>query len=379
MKIATIGGRMIYFENYQNGTAGWNNHVIPYTLCIAISNFLERDFFFDHEIPPSTPPHVHPIGKLKEEIEFVMKSKPSLVSDLVKTPNRRRFEIDRNSGTNFRIENPMTNFMTNEDQRSKFGGTMIWNFFSLGREVLIKEELGRYDVIEIGNNCIINPRYFFFLDRASKSGLLDPTAVRYMPELEDLAMKVVTSTGRFNAIHLRLGDFAAAYGSDGYSVEPELFRQCIQAIFQDRDVPILVATDSFQSKEIFAKMLDGFQYELIEEIILGDFFDKFRQLPLTDFNALSVLDQLICASADQFCGTFRSTFTGVIHRLRQERFGKVDFNFFPDGRVRRHLNEEFRLVPDTQGFFEWNRYSAFSEHYSYPAWMREWNFELTAI
>ena len=103
---------MIYFENYVHGRAGWNNHVIPYTLCIAISNFLDRDFYFDYEVPSGTPPHVHAVGPLKDKIEFIETSKPSLVSELVNIPNRRRFEIERNSGTNFRVEDPMLTFMT---------------------------------------------------------------------------------------------------------------------------------------------------------------------------------------------------------------------------------------------------------------------------
>src|SRR5438045_2986298 len=146
----------------------------------------------------------------------------------------------------------MRMFMTNEDQRGKFAESMIWNFFSLGRTGLVKEDLERFDVVEFGNNCIINPRFFFFLERAAKSQLLDPLAIRYLTELEELAAKITASFGKFNAIHLRLGDFVSFYGSDGYSVDAELFGRCLRAIFQDRNIPVLIATDSFQSKEIFS-------------------------------------------------------------------------------------------------------------------------------
>ena len=48
---------MIYFENYKRGRGtGLNNHVIPYTFCSALSNFLDRDFYFDSEIPTNVPP-----------------------------------------------------------------------------------------------------------------------------------------------------------------------------------------------------------------------------------------------------------------------------------------------------------------------------------
>jgi len=209
--------------------------------------------------------------------------------------------------------------------------------------------------------------------------LLDSIQIRYQTEFEELAAKIVKSLGRYNAIHLRLGDFQSAYGSDGYLIEPEKFGELVKTVLKDRDVPVLIATDEFQNKEVFAKMLDGFRYEFVDEIILGSFFEDFSSLPFSDFNVLSVINQLICSASDGFVGTCRSTFTSVIHRLRQERYAKSDFNFFPDARVRRHLNSDFQTVPDGQGFFEWNRYSAFAEHYEYPAWMREWNYELTAI
>src|SRR5688500_18406132 len=151
---------MIYFQNHNNGYAGLNNHVVPYTLCIAISNFLERDFFFDYEIPTSTLPDVHPVGKLKEELEFVATSKRSLVSELVEIPNRRCFEVDRNVEGKVRIEDPMSHFLTGEEQRQKFESTMIWNFFSLGRQALIKETLEEAELVEFGKNSIINATYF---------------------------------------------------------------------------------------------------------------------------------------------------------------------------------------------------------------------------
>jgi hypothetical protein len=370
---------MIYFENHCNGRTGLNNHVVPYTLSIAISNFLGRDFFFDYEIPTITLPEVSASGPLKRQLEHVMNSKRSLVSDLLDIPNRRRFEIDRTVAKQRRIDDPMMTFMTDNEQREKLASTMIWNCFSLGREAFVKEELDEFELVEFGNNCIINASFYFFLGREAKRQLLDSIRIRYADELERLAEKIVSSVGRFNAIHLRLGDFRSVYGPDGYSVESEEFGNLLNAIFADRDVPVLIATDGFQEKELFSKMLAGFRYEFIDEMILGDFFEDLKTLRFSDFNVLSVLTQLVCAGSENFVGTCRSTFTSVIHRIRQERNARVDFNFFPDARVSRHLDAEFNVVPDGQGFFEWNRYSAFAEHYEYPAWMREWNYELTAV
>ncbi len=370
---------MIYFENHNNGRTGLNNHVIPYTVCIAISNFLERDFYFDHEIPASTLPHFHAAGPLKEQLEHVITSPRSLVSEVLDIPVRRRFEIDRDIAKKLRVDDPMLMFMTDAIQREKFGSTMIWNFFSLGRSPLIREELNEYDLVEFGNNCIINASFFFFLEREAKRRLLDSIRIKYRGELERLGEKIRSSLGRYNAIHMRMGDFLTFYAADGYSIEPAEFARLLRAAFPDRDVPVVVATDDFYEREAFSTILDGFKYSFIDETILGEFFEDFKELPFTDFNSISVLNQLICSGAENFVGTCRSTFTSVIHRLRQERAGRTDFVFFPDARTRRHMTADFLFVPDGQGFFEWNRYSAFAEHYEYPAWMREWNYELTAV
>jgi hypothetical protein len=370
---------MIYFENHRMGRAGLNNHVLPYTLCIAISNFLERDFYFDHEIPPSTLPDVRSEGKLKDALEFVKASRQSLVSNLVDIPSRRCFDIDRNTDKKLLVGDPMAHFLTDDSQRRKFESTMIWNFFSLGRMPLVREELAEFDLVEFGSNSVINASYFLFLDREAKRTILDSIRINYIREIEQLAAKIVSSLGRYNAIHVRLGDFPDFYGSDGYSVEPESFGNFLMSRFGEEDLPILIATDGFQEHEIFAAMLKGRRYTFTSDLILGEFFDDFRTLPFSDFNVLSIIDQLICGGAERFVGTCRSTFTGVIHRLRQERYSRADFDFFPDPRVRRHLGADLELVPDQQGFFDWNRFSAFSEHYTLPAWMREWNYELTAI
>ena len=370
---------MIYFENHCRGRTGLNNHVLPFTLCTAISNFLDRDFYFDYELPTITLPEVALEGPLKTELEHVVRAGRSLVTDLLDIPHRRVFEIERDVEKKLRVDDPMLTFMTERTHQEKFGQTMIWNFFSLGRTALVREELGQFELLEFGPNCIINASFYFFLEREKKRQLLDSIKIKYRDEIESLGSKIISSVGAYNSIHVRLGDFQTVYGSDGFVVEPESFGDYLRTKFADSDLPLLVATDEFQNEEVFARMLKGFRYRFIDELILGDHFQEFRSLSFSDFNVLSVLTQLICAGGERFVGTCRSTFTSVIHRLRQERYSKKDFDLLPDARVRRHLDSEFRTIPDGQGFFEWNRYSAFAEHYEYPAWMREWDYDLTAV
>lgn len=370
---------MIYFQNHRKSVCGFNNHVLPYTLCISLSNFFDRDFFFDHEYPSDTPPDYALHGELKEKFSLLLNSKRSLVSDLVQIPNRRRFEIEREVPNKISIQNIIGGFMTTQEMQSKYQNTMIWQFFSLGREALIKEELQHLDLIEIDENCLVNISYYYFLNKTEKAKIFESAKIKYRADIENLAKKIGAEIGRFGAIHLRLGDFPSFFRADGYSVDIERCKSYFAAIFAEQDLPILVATDGLHEKEMFAAMLGERKYIFIDELIFDEYEKDYAALEFTDFNVLTVLNQLLCADAEVFAGTCRSTLTSVIHRLRQERYGKTDFNFIPDARINRLLTPDFKLKPDGQGFFEWNRYSIFNEVFTYPAWMREWNYELTSL
>lgn len=370
---------MIYFENYEKSLAGLNNHLVSYTLCISLSNFLNRDFFFDYELPCTTPPIFAVEGKHKNKFEILMKSKRSLISDLVKTPARRLDKIDRNVENKIRFEDLQLHFLTTKNQVNKYKETFILDQFSLGREALLKEDLQTYDLIEIGDINLVNVSYFYFLKREEKNNLLKSVRIIYKEDIEKLAKRICETLGKFNSIHIRMGDFLDYYGQFGYSLNLERFKAYVDANFVDKQIPILIATDGLEEKEFFKKLLKNFKYTFIDELIFDEFKAEFCSLKFNDFNVLSVLNQLICANSIEFIGTFRSTFTSMIHRLRQERFGKTDFKFFPDERVKRILSEDYKIVKDSWGFFEWNHYTICSVNNTYPAFMREWNFNLTSL
>jgi GDP-fucose protein O-fucosyltransferase len=370
---------MIYFECYQKGYIGFNNQLISYTLCISLSNFLQREFFFDFDVPSATPPDYAVQNKLKQKFEILLKSKRSLVSDLVSIPVRRCFEIDRTAKNKVRYENILERFMTTDEQKSQFENTIIWDSFSLARQPLVKEELQNFDLIEIGEANLVNVSYFYFLNKTEKTEILDSVKIRYADDIEKLAGKIRDEVSAFNAIHIRLGDFTIAYQGEGYDVKIERFRKYLEANISDKSLPILVATDALQEKELFAEILKGYKYIFIDELIFDEYSKEFSELQFTDFNVLSILNQLLCADSENFIGTARSTFTGIIHRLRQERFGKTDFNFHPDDRINKLLSADYKIQHDRNGFFDWNKYSVFSEYFSDPGWMREWNYDLTAL
>jgi hypothetical protein len=378
-EIKTILIEMIYFENYLYGTSGLNNHILPYTLCISLSNFLDRDFYFDFEAPSNFPPDFALTGPFKDKFKILMNSRRSLVSDLLVIPNRRIHFIDRNIENKTYIPDQQRVFMTTLRHINSYNGTSFINFFGIGRTPLIREELQEFDLIEFGDNGLVNPSFFYFLDRAEKTELLESVKILFSDDIESLAARISRELGMYNAIHLRLGDFLTSYESDGFRIDRGLFKNYLTATFKDTNIPIAVATDGLNEKELFADVLEGFPYFFIDELIFDSFIEDFRALEFTDFNVLSILNQLICAAAETFVGTLRSTFTVIIHRLRQERYRKKDFNFVPDARIQRLLTEDYKIAADSHGFFDWNRYSIFTEHYAHPSWMREWDFDLTTF
>jgi hypothetical protein len=312
---------MIYFENCSKGTEGFNTHVISYTLCVSLSNFLDREFFFDFELPSSSPPGFASKPGWTDKFGVLMESPRSLVSDLVAIPNRRIYEIDRDVENKIALQHTHSHFVTTEELRSKYGSTMIFEHFGMGRSGLTREELNAVDLIEWTDTKLSNPSYFYLLGRQEKRELLKSVAVRYIPEIETHAGLIIKQLGVFNSVHIRLGDFLKLRPEYGASARSGEFTKYIEAAFP-KEIPILIATDGLEEKQLFQELFDGYDFRFIDELIFDEYRDQFLRLPFTDFNVLSVLNQLICASSENFIGTYFSTFTGVIHKLRQERYGE---------------------------------------------------------
>jgi hypothetical protein len=288
------------------------------------------------------------------------------------------FEIDRQTTNKVEFQLLYSHFATTEDVKRRFEGTMVWDSFSVGRVAVVKEELDDLDLIEWTHTKLSNPSIFFFLPRGEKQVLLDSVKILYLDSIERLAIKIADEIGPHHAAHIRVGDYHKNYSSDGYSIDIQRFRSYAARTFGEDALPILLATDGLEEKEAL-KTIFGDRVIFIDELVFDSYLDDYRALEFTDFNSLTIINQLLCSSAEKFIGTYRSTFTSIIHRLRQERFGRTDFEFFPDDKVVKLLNGDGRIAPDRHGFFDWNRYSVFAENHNSMSWMREWNHELSAI
>ena len=370
---------MIYFENSPGRPEGFNTHVLRYTMAMALSNFLDRDFYFAGDDPSNTPPDYAVSGPYAEKFAILLDSPRSNVTDLVVTPNRRVYSVDRDAANKLEIEVLMSYFFTTEGLKSRFENSFIWNAFGVGRFALTREELQEYDLMEFTHQTLSNPAYAFFLPRAEKNKLLASVRIRYIDEIESFVDALTNDIGPFYAVHVRLGDFLKTYEGELDRNLPDAYRHYVAATFPNRDLPVLVATNSLEEKEEFDRVFEDYRLIYIDELIFDSYGERYRDLPFTDFNVVTILDQLLCANAELFIGTYRSTFTSIIHRLRQERAGRKDFHFFPDQRVAKLIGESNILRPDQSGFFDWNRYTVFAQNHHDMSWRREWDHDLTSL
>lgn len=139
--------------------------------------------------------------------------------------------------------------------------------------------------------------------------------LRYLDELQCAAARVVTelrsiakrdvdnnSNGSFDAFHIRRGDFQ--YKETRLDAD-ELYSRSKDYVPEGS--VLYIATD--ERKKAFFKIF-GEHYKVY-------YLDNFKHLfPGLNTNYYGMLDQLIASKARTFVGTFHSTFTGYINRMR---------------------------------------------------------------
>src|SRR5829696_9258665 len=118
---------MIYFENCSYGKEGFNTHVYSWTLCIAFSNFLDRDFYFDYEVPSVRPPEYVLRPEFKDRFRLIVESPRSLVSDLLAIPNRRVDQINLEVDNKIGYQLSYSHFATTAAIRDKLEGSVVWD------------------------------------------------------------------------------------------------------------------------------------------------------------------------------------------------------------------------------------------------------------
>jgi hypothetical protein len=226
--------------------------------------------------------------------------------------------------------------------------------------------------------------YFFYLDPPTRR-VVHALLSRMRPKAPyaELASKVSASLGRFNAVHLRRGDFKLTYGVTTRDRTPGEVIRVLDQNFR-RDERLLILTDE-RDDPFFGPITAYYPNAVFaDHLILDHFRDEFFDLPYHDGLVLAYLSQLIAADSQDFVGTMTSTFTSMIQRYRGNRGRREPFKFLwneipdPDVPVTERgshppshcvpLHPDGRLVEEYPGRYSWTRYNPRIN----PAWQREW-------
>lgn len=173
----------------------------------------------------------------------------------------------------------------------------------LDKNVHLKKTLGWYS------------RFFYNrspeLDNALKS-------VRFKDVYVDLAKKISNSLGSFQGMHLRLSDHIKMFNTTQDMFESWLDR------YENNGFPIVVSTCEPGNKMI---QDNKHRFILLDEYIVNNFRDDFMSLPFQDEVVFGLICNLVLHDSVNFVGTSGSTYSGYIHRVRNQR-GVETWDFF---------------------------------------------------
>jgi hypothetical protein len=173
----------------------------------------------------------------------------------------------------------------------------------LDKNVHLKKTLGWYS------------RFFYNrspeLDNALKS-------VRFKDVYVDLAKKISNSLGSFQGMHLRLSDHIKMFNTTQDMFESWLDR------YENNGLPIVVSTCEPGNKMI---QDNKHRFILLDEYIVNNFRDDFMSLPFQDEVVFGLICNLVLHDSVNFVGTSGSTYSGYIHRVRNQK-GVETWDFF---------------------------------------------------
>jgi len=167
---------------------------------------------------------------------------------------------------------------------------------------------------------------------------LQCSAARIVAEIRQKARKMGDKDGRFHAMHIRRGDFMEYFPVTGLSAG-ELYETSRAELETLPGVRVLyIATDE-QDKAFFDPFRKNYSVFFLND------FEEIANLPDNDNGFGGMVDQLVAAKGVTFGGTFWSTFSGYINRLRGYHATKAELS----GAERGELNS-FYFAPEQKKY-----------------------------
>jgi len=180
--------------------------------------------------------------------------------------------------------------------------------FADGRDLLTFDEK---DFHLSGYNISHYSRFFFGRTKELDEKL---STVKFKKEYIEFADLVSNYLGEFNGVHVRLTDHQPVFRTREEMISDQISK------FDSS--PIIVLTD-----DINHKMFKNKNIQFLDDIIVDNFSKEFMSLPIHSEIAYGAVCVLIMAKSKDFVGTFGSTFTGYIHRIRNQNDLPQNFKF----------------------------------------------------
>jgi len=166
-------------------------------------------------------------------------------------------------------------------------------------------------------------------------------SARIIRAIEHYAVSMGFPTTEFYSMHIRRGDFSIQYPEGAVSAE-DLVLQTEAGGIPEKKL-VYIATDE-KDKAFFQPFKDKYHV-----VFLDDFADHFKSL---DSAYYGLLDQLVASKGEVFFGTWPSTFSSYINRLRGyysikdgiETGGKINSFYF--SKDHKHIMMEYKSVDE---------------------------------
>ena len=218
--------------------------------------------------------------------------------------------------------------------------------------------------------------HFFYLnDRQRQEVIALMKRLQPKREYREFADRIACSFGRFNAIHLRRGDFVSTRFTPraAHITGDEIVANLASRM--DPDIPLIICTDGSPQEKIFGPIRSHFRKTLFLDSYLEEesrFRKELANLPVNDQIVRALVSQLVASQAEVFAGTLYSTFTALIHRQRGFAARTPNFLYcYSDFDSASVPFDECEFLPVGEGPFSWNR-----TRYPVPpcmySWLREW-------
>jgi hypothetical protein len=198
------------------------------------------------------------------------------------------------SNANFCVVNNLDSLKDNEDFKN-FAGT---------RAIIDLNRSEKYIYVE--NSLFNHYWYWVYAGDANQRNILKNKMnklFRYSQRYYDMVSNTV-NIGKYNAIHVRRGDFFIQYGNalESINTEDKLLNQVEKLL--DPSLPLYIATDE-PNKEFFKALATKYKI-----LFIDDFFKGLSKLEC------AIIEQIICSQAEQFEGTIPSTYSKRINIMR---------------------------------------------------------------